>query len=346
MEQPTAGEQAVSAAVINYNGARFLKSCLQSVLAQTSSPSELLVIDNRSTDESIGIVRDRFPQVRLVELPRNLGYAGAANVAVHETCSPLLLLLNPDVTLMPTFVETLTAFACAHPEAGSFTGKLLRPPRPDRPPVIDSTGHVLFRNRWAVNRGEGVEDHGQYEASEEVFGVSGAAPLYRRAMLEDVQVNGETFAESFFVYLEDVDLDWRARLLGWKAYCVPEAVAYHERGYKGGDRRRNVWILRHSVKNRYLMMVRNDALGDVLLDAWAIVPMEILRFLDFLLTVPGSLRGYLDAMWLLPEAIGQRRVIRGRTRASRHEIRRWLRRYPYRREVMERAKLLLGRFDS
>ena len=127
-----------------------------------------------------------------------------------------------------------------------------------------------------------MEDHGQYEASEEVFGVSGAAPLYRRTMLEDVQVNGETFAESFFAYLEDVDQDWRARLLGWKAYCMPpEAVTSAERGYKGGDRRRDVWILRHSVKNRYLMMVRNDTLGDVLLDAWAIVPMEILRFLGF-----------------------------------------------------------------
>jgi len=332
--------------VINYNGAGFLKGCLDSLLSQRRPISEILVVDNRSADHSVALVREEFPQVRLLESPRNLGFAGAANVAVRETRCPFLMLVNPDVVLTPTFLGELVVFLESRPEAGSVTAKLLRFPSASGHPLIDSTGHVLYRNRWAVNRGEGEEDRGQYDRVEEVFGVSGAAPLYRRAMLEDVRVGDEVFAESFFLYLEDVDLDWRARLRGWRAYYVPSAVGYHARGYKGGFRHRDAAILRHSLKNRYLMMIRNDTLGDIVADAWAILPMEILRTLDFLLTAPRSLVGYLDAVRLLTRTLGQRREIRRRVRVPRGEIRAWLRRYPYQQKMAERARLLLSRSAS
>lgn len=334
---------SVAVAVINYNGALFLKGCLESVLAQTCVPAEILVVDNRSTDESVPLARQAFPQVRLVELPRNIGYAGAANVAIRESRSPYLLLLNPDVVLAPQFVGELVGFAERRPEVGSLTGKLLRFPQGAADPIIDSTGHVLFRSRWVVNRGAGEPDRGQYDEPDEVFGISGAAPLYRRAMLEDVRIEGEVFAESFFLYLEDVDVDWRARLRGWKACYVPSAVAYHERGYKGGARPLDVAILRHSVKNRYLLMVRNDRLSHVLRDAWAILPLEVLRFLDFAVTAPRSLAGYIDAVRLLPGALRQRRMIRQRVRTASGEIRRWLARHPWRGEMTKRAWRLLLR---
>ena len=330
-------------AVINYNGQTFLKGCLDSLRAQTVLAAEIVVIDNRSTDQSVSLVRETYPELPVIELPRNVGYAGGANAAVRETRCPYLVLLNPDVMVTPTFLQELLTFAEARPEAGSLTGKLLRFPSGSGLPIIDSTGHLLFRNRWAVNRGEEEEDTGQYDEPAEVFGVSGAAPLYRREMLEDVRVAGEVFPESFFLYLEDVDLDWRARLRGWKAYYVPTALAYHERGYKGGSRRRDRLILRHSLKNRHLMMIRNDALDDVLRDSWAIFPMEVLRAIDFLLTAPSSLAGYLDVLRLFPQTLRERREIRRRTRVPRSEIRRWLRRYPYRRQVLERTRLLLSR---
>lgn len=333
----------VSAAVINYNGAPFLKGCLQSLLGQADLPGEIVVLDNRSTDHSVRLLREALPQIRLIELPTNIGYAAAANVAIRETRFPYLLLLNSDVVLTPTFVEALVGFAEAHPEAGSLTGKLLRFPREGGEPLIDSTGHLVFRSRWVVNRGEGEADRGQYDTPDEVFGVSGAAAFYRREMLEDVRVNGEVFAESFFLYLEDVDLDWRARLRGWKAYYVPAAVGYHERGYRSGARPRNSEILRHSLKNRYLMMARNDVLRDLLHDAWAILPMEVLRFLDFLVTSPRSLVGYLDAVRLLPAVLRQRRLIRAQVRVPRHQIRNWMRSDPPRREMRERARLLVTR---
>jgi GT2 family glycosyltransferase len=335
--------RTVSAVIINYNGAAFLKGCLASLLTQSHPVAELLVVDNRSADDSVSIVRETFPTVRLIELPRNVGYAGAANVAFRETRSRYLLLLNPDVVLTPTFLEELLGFAETRPVAGSLAGKLLRSPQRPGPPIIDSTGHVLFRNRWAVNRGEDEEDRGQYDEVDEVFGVSGAAPLYRRAMLEDIRVDDEVFAESFFLYLEDVDVDWRARLRGWKAFYVPSAVGYHERGQKAGHRPRDAAILRHSLKNRYLMMIRNEAVSDLLIDGWAIFPTDVLRTLDFLFTAPRSLAGYLDVVRLLPGTVRQRRQIRERMCVPPGEVRRWLRHNPVRGRAMARVRLLLSR---
>lgn len=347
-EAPRSGP-AVSAGIINYNGAAFLKGCVGSLLAQDYPPTEILVFDNHSTDHSAASLREAFPEVRLIEGGRNLGYAGAANVVVKETASPYLLLLNPDVVLTPSFVGELVGAAERLPDAGSLSGKLARFPQRVGRLMIDSTGHVLFRNRFADNRGAGEEDLGQYDLPGEVFGVSGAAPFYRRAMLDDVRLGDEYFAADFFLYLEDVDLDWRARLGGWRSYYVPSAMAYHARGSRGSDDpapRRDVSVLRYSLRNRYLMMARNEAMADLVRDAGAIIPTELLRFLDLLMTAPRALPGYLDTLRLFPRALRHRRAIRSRVRVSSEEIRRWLRPYPYRARIRERAVSLLRRMAS
>lgn len=236
-------------------------------------------------------------------------------------------------------MSELVRFAEAHPEAGSLTGRLLRPPGAARP-IVDSAGHLLFRSRWVVNRGEEEPDTGQFGHPAEVFGVSGAAPLYRRAMLEDVRVGSEVFAEAFFVYLEDVDLDWRARLRGWRAYYVPTAVAQHERGYRSGAAPPDASTLRHALKNRYLLLLRNDAVRDLLRDSWAILPLEVVRALSFLATAPRALPGYLDVLRLLPATWRQRRTIRGRVTVPPAAFRTWLSRgMPWRRLRVRAARL-------
>lgn len=317
----------VSAAVINYNGEADLPRCLDSVLAQTH-PVDVAVYDNASTDGSAELVGSRYPAVSLVRSPRNDGYAGAGNRAIGDAKGEYALLLNPDVVLTPTFVERLIEAAEADPGIGSLTGKLLRFPEGPDDRRIDSTGHVLYRNRWVTNRGTGEPDTGQYETPGEVFGVSGAAAFYRRAMLEDVRVGDEYLAESFFVYLEDVDLDWRARLRGWKAWYVPAAVAYHVRGHKGRATFRDPRVLRHSLKNHFLMLIRDDTAGDLLRDLPALALFELVRALDYARTHPATWLGYWDALRLLPRTLRERRLIQGRRTASRADVRRWLARYP------------------
>jgi len=317
----------VSVGIVTHHSAAYLGRCLDAVGAQTLAPAEVLVWDNASADGSPAIAR--AAGARVVVSPANLGFAAGANELVRLSTAPYLLLLNPDARPEPAYLERLCAAADADPRVGSLTGKLLRPAAGPGPRVIDSTGHVLYRTRWVLNRGENEPDVGQFDRSEEVFGVCAAAALYRRAMLDDVRVGDEYFASGFFAYLEDVDLDWRARLRGWRAWYVADAVAVHERGHRGKRRLRNPWVLRHSVKNRYLMMLRNDRLPDVLRDLPAIAVMELLRLADYLCSHPSALRGYLDVLPLLPAALGARREIQRRRAVPPDALRAWLRPYPF-----------------
>ena len=321
----------VAVGIITYNSERHLQRCLESVRAQSSQPAEILVWDNGSSDASAAVARGFG--VPVVLAGRNLGFAAAANEIVRRTSARFILLLNPDAYPRPEYLARLERVVDGNPEVGSVTGKLLRASSAPGPPVIDSTGHVLYRNRYVRNRGENETDRGQYDAPGEVFGVCAAAALYRRTMLEDVRVGPDYFDPAFFLYLEDVDLDWRARLRGWRAYYEPSAVALHERGHSGKRDTTNTTLLRHSVKNRYLMMLRNDRLPDVIRDAPAMLCMEGVRFLDYALTHPRALRGYLDLLPLLPHVLAARREIQRRRCVLPVAMRPWFQPYPFRRRL-------------
>ena len=151
-----------------------------------------------------------------------------------------------------------------------------------------------------------------------------AAALYRRTMLDDVRVGTDYFDSTFFLYLEDVDLDWRARLRGWRARYVPTAVAEHERGHKGKRRRQSALELRHSLKNRYLMMLRNDRLRDILPHLGVILITEAFRFVDYGLRRPTALCAYVQILPLVPHAMASRRHIQRSRLADDQALRRWL----------------------
>ena len=276
----------VSVCVITYNSESQVRRCLEALDAQTRKPADLLVWDNASADRSAAVAEQQG--ARVVRASENVGFARAANELIRRSATPYVLLLNPDAYLHPHYIERLEQAAESDRTIGSVTGKLIRSAGSVKTRVLDSTGHVLYRNRVPANRGANELDRGQYDTAGEVFGVCAAAALYRRAMLEDVRLGDEYFDSTFFAYLEDVDLDWRARLRGWKAYYVPAAVAEHERGHKGDRRRQSVRELRHSLKNRYLMMLRNDRAADLLPDLRVIVVSEILRLLDLRAETAGS----------------------------------------------------------
>jgi GT2 family glycosyltransferase len=326
----------VSICIVTHNSEAHIDRCLGALARQTLPPAEVVVWDNASADRSVALVQ-RFG-ARVVRAAENVGFARAANELIRRTTTPYVLLLNPDARLAPRYLEEVERAAAADPAIGSVTGKLVRPARDGATPLLDSTGHVLHRNRVATNRGENEPDHGQYDAAGEVFGVCAAAALYRRAMLEDVRVDHEYFDSTFFAYYEDVDLDWRARLRGWKAHYVPTAVAEHERGHKGDERRRSAGAIRHSLKNRYLMMVRNDRPGDALHCLGAILVTEVLRFVNYGVSRPAALTGYVQMLRSLPHALATRREIQRRRLVDGPALRRWLEPYPFRRELRRRLR--------
>ncbi|WP_317983790.1 glycosyltransferase family 2 protein [Paenibacillus spiritus] len=281
----------VTVHIVTYNSAGDIAGCLAAVRQQEYPVAEILVVDNASTDgtreavlvfgteETPEPVPDGDPSskasntpVRLISNPVNTGFAPAHNQAIAASEADYILVLNPDVTLEPDYVSRLVAVMEANPRIGSATGKLLSKADPN---IVDSTGLVMNRMRRAFDRGMG-EPAGNWTESGEVFGVSGAAAMYSRRMIEEISIEGEFFDGDFFAYKEDVDVAWRARLLGWTAYYDAEAIAYHERGWKtSGRTTRPLFIRRMSYMNRYKMLAKNEPARSLLTTLLVSLPYEL-----------------------------------------------------------------------
>lgn len=317
----------VSIILLNWNGKTFLEQCIASVLSQTYFPIELFVIDNASTDGSADWIKKNFASLTLIENEQNIGFAGAINQGIRIATGAYIIPLNFDVILTDNFVEEMVKAAEDNENVGSVSGKLLRFEKQEEMPHIDSTGHVVFRNRLAVNRGESEIDRGQYDVEEEVFGTCGAAPLYRREMLEDVKVDGEYYDESFFAFWEDIDLDWRARLRGWKTWYNPRAVAYHQRG--GPSVRRSKVVEFYNYRNRYLVILKNDQFVSLLRAFPQILFTEMLKGAALLFRCPSALASWVNLTKLIPGTLAKRRVIQKRRVVSQRELEKWLARFNY-----------------
>jgi GT2 family glycosyltransferase len=251
----------VSVTIITYNSGRFIKRCLESVLAQKYALKEVVVVDNNSSDGTVDILETFEDRCRIVYNEENVGFAAAQNQAIALSDSEWVLTLNPDVLLLPGFIEALVNAGNLDPTVGTVCGKLLTTtPGFDIPeqPCVDSTGIYFTPNLRHLDRGSLQADNGHFRNFEYVFGATAAAALYRREMIGDISISGEFFDADFFVYREDADVAWRAQLMGWKCLYVPYARGYHVRKALPGNRRAlPPAINMHSVKNRFLLRMKN-----------------------------------------------------------------------------------------
>ncbi|MDQ7087208.1 MAG: glycosyltransferase family 2 protein [Acidobacteriota bacterium] len=225
MTKPT-----VSVLLLTWNSRRLVGEALASVWAQTREPDEVIVVDNASSDgtpEQVEAIAGG--RARLVVMTRNHGYSGGFNRGLRLAGGDFLLLLNPDVRLDPDFIEqALRGFE--DPRVGIVAGLLLRPDRR----TVDSSGLFLARSRKTVDRGFSVPFDPARDQAGPVLSACGAAPFYRREMIEDIADGQEFFDESYFAFREDLEVGWRAWRAGWKAVCRPEAVAVHLRSGGAG----------------------------------------------------------------------------------------------------------------
>jgi len=317
--------RSVSIVLITFNSARYLPACFEGISRQTHREVDVVAIDNASLDASAEAVRRLAPDARLIANGTNRGFAAAANQGIRESRGELVLLLNPDVSLQPAYLERLID-AMAEPKIGAATGKLLRGAGESIAPTttVDSKGIRMTRSGRHFDIDNGHEDAADSDSTREVFGVSGAAALYRRAFLQDVAVGGEIFDESFFAYREDADLAWRGRLFGWKAIYVPRAIAYHVRRVTPEARRSlPPEINFHSVKNRFLLRLKNEG---GLLALWN-APFELARDLIVLgatMTVERSSFGAWKWLWQhRREILTKREEIQRRRVVGDREIAKW-----------------------
>jgi GT2 family glycosyltransferase len=216
-----------SVIIPNWNGAHHLPACLDALRAQTYPNLEVIVVDNGSTDGSQALLEDHYPEVRLLALDRNLGLTGGNNIGFRAAQGEILVSLNNDTEAEPRFVEALLGALLEHPQAGMSAAKIRLFDQRD---VLHSAGDGYSVNGIPFNRGVWQRDEGQFDEPGWVFGGCGGAVAYRRSMLDEVGL----FDESFFMYCEDVDLNWRAQLAGWRCWYTPEAVVYHKLSATGG----------------------------------------------------------------------------------------------------------------
>jgi GT2 family glycosyltransferase len=306
-------DSSYEAGIINYHSYADLLRCIECLEAQSTPPTRIRVLDHDPNPDALLAARTKYPSV-LWEAGPNRGYAGGANRLVAlaaETANPsgFLLVLNPDVWLDPDFAKNLLAEMSQYPDAALGSGKLLRTGRAR----IDSAGIVMGRSRRLRDRGSGELDHGQYDRTERLFGVSGAAIMLRRSAIPALEIDGELFDEDFFVYHEETDLAWRAHLLGWSALYVPDATAVHDRSWvANGWSRMAPSVRRHSFANRYLEMIKNERASEFFRDIPAIAAWDALRIGHALLRDRRRLPSYRSMLRLAGRAWRKRQIIQRR----------------------------------
>ena len=300
----------VSVVIPNWNGLAHLPKCLEALRAQTYPNLEVIVVDNGSGDGSQDYVTHEYPEVRLLALDRNLGLTGGNNLGFGAAKGELLISLNNDTEAEPDFVESLVTALIDHPEAGMAAAKMCLFDRRD---TLHSAGDGYGVDGIPFNRGVWQRDEGQFDQPGWIFGGCGGAVAYRRAMLDQVGL----FDESFFMYCEDVDLNWRSQLAGWKCWYTPEAVVYHKLSASGAGPvasyytgRNTVWVIAKNYPGALLRKYR----ARILRAQWA-VSYDALRAWRGR-AARARLRGQLAGVLGWPRMMGKRRTIQAARRVT------------------------------
>lgn len=358
----------ISIIIIHYNTPDFLKGCLDAIFAQTYRNIEVIFIDNNSPDRSgLEFVQKEYghkESLLIVDNEENLGYARAANQGIriaiegkdpHEAIftdkilpadipktpvnfekSDYVVITNPDIIYTSTYFEKIIARIERDGHIAAITGKVYKYDFDRGKPtnIIDTVGLFAYKNRRIIDDGQGLIDDGQFDEECEIFGISGACPLYRTKALEDVKILGEYFDEDFFMYKEDVDLSWRFLLFGWKNLYYPGAIAYHGRGTGVQRRFFNKEILAHrgrlskfqkkySFKNQHLMERKNELWGNFFADFFPIIFKKIAMFAYVTFREPYLWGSYFAYLKQLPKALKKRKEIMKRRKISGKEMGKW-----------------------
>lgn len=305
----------VSIIILNWNGKKFLKGCLDSLRLQTFREFETILLENGSSDGSAFYVREGYPWVQLVALPENIGFAGGNNRALRECRGKYVVTLNNDTKLEPAFLEGLVAVAESDLSIGMVAAKMLNFYEKDR---IDSVGVRVTSNGMGHNIGIGELDCGQYDVPAEVFGPCAGAALYRRSMLDEIGF----FDPSFFAYYEDLDLAWRGRLARWRCVTAPTAVVYHVHSATSG--KMSPFTVYQVQRNKWFVLLKNWPTLLLLKRLPLIAAFDLAALVLALLSGRGlaALRARLDVLKNLPWLFSERRKVQGGRKLSTFEAKR------------------------
>lgn len=293
----------VSVIIPNWNGSKFLPTCLDALAQQSYPAVEVIVADNASSDGSQELIRSQYPDVKLVELPENRGFTGACNAGIEASSGAIIALLNNDTEVDTRWAESVVDAFDRHPEVGIVASKMLLFEQRDH---IHTAGDFFTLDGRAGNRGVWQADAGQFDQEEYVFSACGGSSAYRKIMLQEIGI----LDDDFFFSLEDVDLAWRAQLTGWRCLYTPKAIVYHHLSATGGgitasyyDGRNLIFTL---IKNYPIELWRKY--GGLVLRAQVRLAWEALKAWRGA-AARARLRGMLAAMWDIPSLLRKRRTV-------------------------------------
>jgi GT2 family glycosyltransferase len=304
----------ITVIVVNYNGGDLLRRCLDALAAQTAKSFEVVVVDNGSTDGSLEALGQLPANFRVIATGRNLGFAAANNLALRESRSEWVVLINPDAFSEPAWLEQLLDAAARHPEFDCFASRTVLADQPDK---LDGAGDVYHVSGLFWRRGHGADARTCCLDEEEVFCASAAAAMYRRLVLE--QVGG--FDEDYFCYAEDIDLGFRLRLAGFRCLYLPSAIVAHVASAITG--RRSDFSIYHGHRNLVWTYFKDMPTGLL----WLYLPLHLL--LNLVTVVWFSLRGQgeviirakWDALRGLPRVWEKRRRVQAVRRIGTRNLR-------------------------
>lgn len=255
----------VAVVIPNYNGYRYLETCFAALAKQTFTEFTTYFVDNGSQDESCAFLREHYPETKIIQLDDNYGFSRAVNEGIRQSKEPYVILLNNDTEVFQDFVERLYEGICKRKNAFACSAKLISYQERDK---IDDAGNYYNMLGWAFARGKG-KPVSEFETSDRIFAACAGAAIYRREFLEKTGL----FDEEHFAYLEDTDIGYRARLLGYENWYEPSAKVYHVGSGTSGSRY-NLFKIRYSSRNNIYLIYKNMPVLQILLN----LPAFILGF--------------------------------------------------------------------
>ncbi|MEK7094646.1 MAG: glycosyltransferase family 2 protein [Patescibacteria group bacterium] len=297
--------------LLTYRRTDVLPALFESLRAQTDKDWTLYHLDNSTNENERIAIQSYFKSVGS-DIPivtitgkDNLGFAGGHETLFRENNADLVLLLNDDAILEPTYIETLRQFIVSHEKVAAVEGAVMRwvldqNGGPKKTDIIDTLGFSRSRSGRVSDISSGrpaCEFVDKFLRDEKVFGVSGCLPMYRRAAVESLS-DGRLFDPAYTSYKEDVDLAYRLNKNGWEARVVPSAVAYHLRGFDSSRKNRGCSVFAESLSlANHWRNLRHTTTAEWLHDGWAIAVFEAAKVLYFIFTKPTVLPRAVSAFF-------------------------------------------------
>lgn len=271
----------------NYNGIKYIEMCLESIYGGTTTDVEVIVVDNASTDDSLMLVEEKFPQVRVIKNSENTGFSVAVNQGITTSTTPYVILLNNDTRVDKTFVRELERVLDDDKDNKVFSASARLVSLHDKEKT-DDAGDFYCAFGWAFARGKG-KNPARYDKNCEIFAACAGAAIYRRALLSNEKVG--LFDEEHFAYLEDIDIGYRAKIYGYQNRFAANSVVYHAGSATSGSRY-NAFKVKLAARNSVYLIYKN------------------MPFLQIIINLPFLVAGFLiKTLFFVKKGLGKEYIV-------------------------------------